>query len=68
MEKSIVVSVDGTVDAFAEPLVFRFSDGPLQSVSHDIMTVTLMFLNKEFETAVRLVNQTNLLGLDLIDR
>ena len=43
MEKSIVVSVDGTVDAFAEPLVFRFSDGPLQSVSHDIMTVTLMF-------------------------
>ena len=65
MEKSIVVSVDGTVDAFAEPLVFRFSDGPLQSVSHDVMTVTLMFLNKEFETAVKLVNQTNLLGFGL---
>ena len=65
MEKSIVVSVDGTVHAFAEPLVFRFSDGQLQSVSHDVITVTLMFLNKEFETAVKLVNQTTLLGFGL---
>ena len=60
-----MVSVDGTVDAFAGPLVFRFSDGPLQSVSRDIMKVTLMFLNKEFETAVKLVNQTTLLGFGL---
>ena len=60
-----MVGVDGTVDAFAGPLVFRFSDGPLQSVSRDIMKVTLMFLNKEFETAVKLVNQTNLLGFGL---
>ena len=28
MEKSIVVTVHGAFDAFAEPLVFQFSDGP----------------------------------------
>ena len=56
MEKSGVVRVDGAVDAFAEPLVFQLSYGPLQSVSHDFMAVMLMFQNKE--TEVKLLNQT----------
>ena len=66
MEKSIVVTVHGAFDAFAEPLVFRFSDGPDISERFKLRyDVTLMFLNKEFETVVKFVNQTNLLGFGL---
>ena len=67
MEKSGVVRVDGAVDAFAEPLVFRFSDEPLQSVSHDFMAVMSMF-QKQGNGGQIVEPDLTLWGLDLIDR